>query len=236
MLCIMASTFITQSTTSQHLVRIDSITLFKICLLIPTWSTSHFVNSHFVGIDKVTKWELDQMGIDKVGIDEVGMNCSKILISDQGCDFMNELTTVCNYQHWALDCLAKLVDDSQTDWDEKIKSSWLHDILTSIYQVSPPFINRCVCQLTGVGILIWSGRWWRSWPKESEHQKLYGRAKKKHMTETWDKSTSPGNRSRIPTKSREREGSGTTVAWPKTLCIEILERACMKSKIRNGSW
>ena len=44
MLCIMVSTSVTQSTTSQHLV--------------------HIVNSHFVNID--------QMGIDQMGIDEVG--------------------------------------------------------------------------------------------------------------------------------------------------------------------
>ena len=51
MLCIMASTSVTQSTASQHLVHIGSITFFdflKCTLSIPTSSASHFVNFHFV--------------------------------------------------------------------------------------------------------------------------------------------------------------------------------------------
>ena len=67
MLCIMVSTSVTQSTTSQHLVHIDSIILYT--LSIPTSSTSHFVNSHFVNSHFVN---IDQMGIDQMGIDEVG--------------------------------------------------------------------------------------------------------------------------------------------------------------------
>ena len=63
MLCIMVSTSVTQSTTSQ---RLDSI---KYTLSIPTSSTSHFVNSHFVNSHFVN---IDQMGIDQMGIDEVG--------------------------------------------------------------------------------------------------------------------------------------------------------------------
>ena len=90
MLRIMTSTSVTQSTTSQHLVHIDSMTSFFkflvylliICQLptlsIPTLST---LTKWELTEWELTKWEVDQVGIDKVGIDEVGRflptsNCS----------------------------------------------------------------------------------------------------------------------------------------------------------------
>ena len=54
MLCIMASTSVTQSTASQHLESITFL-IFPLCQLstlsIPIWSTSHFVNIDQMGID-----------------------------------------------------------------------------------------------------------------------------------------------------------------------------------------
>ena len=81
MLCIMASTSITQSTASQHLVHIDSITFLNVLyqfplrqlptLSIPTLST---LTKWELTKWELTKWEVDQMGIDEVGIDKVGID------------------------------------------------------------------------------------------------------------------------------------------------------------------
>ena len=73
MLCIIASTSVTQSATSQYLVHIGSITFFnfeKKCILsIPTLSILTSSTKW-----ELTKWEIDQMGIDEVGIGKVGMD------------------------------------------------------------------------------------------------------------------------------------------------------------------
>ena len=95
LLRIMASMSVTQSTTSQHLVHLGSITFFNflkctlyqfpLCQLptssIPTLSiptsstlTKWELTKWELTKWELTKWEIDQMGIDEVGIGKVGID------------------------------------------------------------------------------------------------------------------------------------------------------------------
>ena len=52
----------------------SNLKAYTLCGILPTMSTSNFVNSHLVNVDKVDKqeiwtyWEIVIVGIDKVGI------------------------------------------------------------------------------------------------------------------------------------------------------------------------